>query len=632
MTLSIIIVSYNVKFFLKQCLNSVVNSIQEIDAEIIVIDNDSDDCSGKLVQQEFPDVTFIQSQENLGFGKANNQAIKHASGKYLLYLNPDTIITQENLDLSIEYLNQNHQVGAIGIKMLDGAGTYHEESKRGFPSIWTAFSKLSGLYKLFSKSKFFNYYYLGHLSPDENQEVDVLCGAYMMARTELIRSLNGFDEAFFMYGEDIDLCKRIKQVGYKIMYLAQSSMIHFKGESSKKLDYKYIKSFYGSMFIYLKKHQNVGISKLLIPLFSLAVFGLAGLSYIYRLFSSIIWLLIDFTLLLVLMLSISSVWANLYHKNPDYYADGFENILIIVAGVYVFLQFIFGKYDEKNEYINILKAIGITSILSLIVYAVLPEGLRFSRFIIAGSGLVALVSLTLTYTIQQLLSPDKSRQNNKHFIVIGSEQSSIEINNLITESDASYQFMGFVSPLESINAIGELSDINNILDQLNVDQIIFSTRDIKFEKILETISSNGNNYKYQLASNDHVSILSSHSAKRQGNIITIDLAFLINNPVNKRLKRIFDFIMGITLLFLSPLLIFLSPLFRSKWDKLFRVIFGGHTMIGYILKDEILPMTKPSMFAIKDIFPFHYKTRQIDYVKSYSLFLDFEYLYLALLK
>jgi GT2 family glycosyltransferase len=252
-TLSIIIVNYNVKFFLEQCLCSVRKAIQNFEAEVFIVDNNSSDESVDYLKPKFPFAQFIINNENVGFSKANNQALAIAKGKYILFLNPDTIIEEDSFEKCIQFLGSNADAGALGVKMIDGSGTYLKESKRGFPSPWVSFCKLSGLTSLFPHSKIFAKYYLGNLSEKENQEIDSISGAFFFARKNVLDKIGGFDERFFMYAEDIDLSFRIQQAGYKNFYFSESTIIHFKGESTKK-DFRYTKSFYKAMSLFAKKN------------------------------------------------------------------------------------------------------------------------------------------------------------------------------------------------------------------------------------------------------------------------------------------------------------------------------------------------------------------------------------------
>ena len=254
MTLSIVIVNYNVKDLLRDCLVSLQLATQNIDAEIFVVDNNSSDESCQMVSNEFKDVILIKNNKNVGFSKANNQAINLAKGKYILILNPDTIVYPNVLDYCLKFVNKTKNCGAIGVKMVNKEGRFLPESKRSFPSPIVSFYRLVGLSRIFNKSPKFNKYYLSHLNKDKNHIVDTLAGAFMFIEKAILDKVGYLDEQFFMYGEDIDLSYRIQKEGYNNYYLGEVKILHYKGESTNKRDYKYIYVFYGAMKIFSKKH------------------------------------------------------------------------------------------------------------------------------------------------------------------------------------------------------------------------------------------------------------------------------------------------------------------------------------------------------------------------------------------
>ncbi|MEO6719922.1 MAG: glycosyltransferase family 2 protein [Ferruginibacter sp.] len=260
MQLSIIIVNYNVKYFLEQCLYSLLEACKNIDAEIFVVDNNSSDGSKEFFKDRFPQVAFTWNDDNIGFGKANNLALAKAAAEYVLFLNPDTILPEDCLEKSIAFFRSKSVIGALGVKMIDGSGVYLKESKRGFPDPFTSMCKLTGLTALFPHSKFFAKYYLGHLPESKNHEVDVLAGAFMMISMEALDKSGPFDEKFFMYGEDVDLSYRIQQAGFKNYYFSETTIIHFKGESTKKGSLHYVRAFYGAMIVFVNKHYGNGVA------------------------------------------------------------------------------------------------------------------------------------------------------------------------------------------------------------------------------------------------------------------------------------------------------------------------------------------------------------------------------------
>jgi GT2 family glycosyltransferase len=268
--LSIIIVNYNVKYFIEQCLCSVQKAITKIEAEVFVIDNQSSDGSMDYLPPLFPWVTFLVNEKNEGFGKANNRALQIAEGKYVLFLNPDTIVPEDCFTCCIHFFESTIPAGGVGIRMVDGRGKFLPESKRAFPTLYACLFKLTGLATLFPNSKLFNRYALGHLDKEKNHEVDVLAGAFMMVRKKALAQTGGFDELFFMYGEDVDLSYRIKKAGYKNYYLGENCIIHFKGESTPENSFSQVWIFYKAMNLFVQKYSR-GHTKISIWLIQFAI-------------------------------------------------------------------------------------------------------------------------------------------------------------------------------------------------------------------------------------------------------------------------------------------------------------------------------------------------------------------------
>jgi len=250
--LSVIIVNYNVSAFLKLCLFSVRKASGSLDVEVFVVDNASEDDSVEMVKREFPEVQLIGNKENVGFSKANNQAIDLATGRIILILNPDTIIPEYTFTRLLKFYDEHPDASGVGIKMIDGTGRYLPESKRGLPSTRDFIYRFSGLSTLFPRSKIFSRYYAGHLSPDKTWVVQVLAGAFIAFPSKITDKIGALDEDFFMYGEDIDFSYRLSFEGNNYYY-PEITIIHFKGESTVR-DKDYINRFYGAMLIFTKKH------------------------------------------------------------------------------------------------------------------------------------------------------------------------------------------------------------------------------------------------------------------------------------------------------------------------------------------------------------------------------------------
>jgi len=254
MKLSIILVNYNRRDLLSQALSSLVNAAAGVEHEIFVVDNASIDFSVPMIEGRYPQVKLIQNQKNVGFSKANNQALKLASGEYVLLINPDTITNDDTLIKTLGFMDEHPQAGGLGVRMINSQGQFLPESKRGIPTPWIAFFRMSGLYKLFPKSRMYNRYHADWVEEFETAEVDVLSAAFMLIRKTVLDKVGLLDERFFMYGEDIDLSYRIRLSGFKNYYYSKTYIIHFKGHSTKKLSWTYLTSFYGAMFIFAAKY------------------------------------------------------------------------------------------------------------------------------------------------------------------------------------------------------------------------------------------------------------------------------------------------------------------------------------------------------------------------------------------
>ena len=276
MQLSVIIVSYNVRYFIRQCLDSLFRSSQvaAIDVEVFVVDNDSQDGTIAYLKDAFPSqldasndsarLHLIANRHNVGFGRANNQALRHCKGEYVLFLNPDTILTEHTLLDCLSAAREQPKLGAIGVAMLQANGQFAPESRRGLPTPWVAFCRMSGLTKLFPKSRKLARYYMSYLSQDETAPIDIVSGAFMFCSREALNEVGGFDEDFFMYGEDIDLSYRFLKAGYRNFYVP-TPIVHYKGESTHKNSYRYVHVFYEAMLIFFQKHFPTSSLAIRIP-------------------------------------------------------------------------------------------------------------------------------------------------------------------------------------------------------------------------------------------------------------------------------------------------------------------------------------------------------------------------------
>ena len=255
MKLSVIIVNYNVKFYLEQCLHSVLRATHDIDTEVYVVDNHSRDGSVEYLAERFPNVIFISSNHNLGFARANNMAIRQCTGQYVLLLNPDTIVGEDAIASVLRFMDQHPKAGGAGVRMLNVNGSNAMESRRGLPSPFTAFYKMTGLCTRFPQSRRFGHYYMGYLPWDQPAQIEIISGAFCMLRHKALDQAGLLDEDFFMYGEDVDLSYRLLKSGWQNWYVP-ATILHYKGESTQKSSFRYVHVFYDAMLIFFRKHYG----------------------------------------------------------------------------------------------------------------------------------------------------------------------------------------------------------------------------------------------------------------------------------------------------------------------------------------------------------------------------------------
>ncbi|WP_187261911.1 glycosyltransferase family 2 protein [Pontibacter beigongshangensis] len=328
--LSVIVVSYNVQYFLELALQSVQKALAGIPSEIFVVDNNSTDNSVDMVASRFPEVVLIANKKNVGFSTANNQAIRRATGQYVLLLNPDTVVQEDTFLKCLRFMDANPEAGGLGVKMIDGTGTFLPESKRGLPTPLVAFSKIAGISRLFPKSRVFGRYHLGFLSAEEVHEVEVLSGAFMLMRHETLDKVGLLDESFFMYGEDVDLSYRIILGGYKNYYFPDTTIIHYKGESTHKGSLNYVLVFYRAMAIFYKKHFSGSNAVLFSKLILIAIYARAGFS--------------------VLTMSLKKLFGLKSHKRDRHKLPGKRKVLVA------------GEEQEFSRATSILQLAGLTKV------------------------------------------------------------------------------------------------------------------------------------------------------------------------------------------------------------------------------------------------------------------------------
>lgn len=645
--LSIIIVNYNVKYFLEQCLHSVYSALKGINAEVFVVDNNSVDGSVALVKQKFPQVKLIENSTNTGFSVANNQAIKLSIGKYVLLLNPDTIVQEDTFLKVLKYMNDHPNIGGLGIKMLDGKGNFLPESKRGLPTPAVAFYKIFGLAKLLPKSKTFGQYHLTFLDKDKNHEVDILSGAFMFMRKEVLNKIGLLDETFFMYGEDVDLSYRITQAGYKNCYFAESSIIHYKGESTKKSSVNYVVVFYKAMAIFARKHFNNKGAGTFIFLIYLAIYLRAFAAIVSRLIKQLFFPAIDFACILVSLYGLKTGYELNFKLYPNFYSTNIINIAFpVYTCIWMFFAYLSGGYDYPLKLKRIIRGVLTGAAFILIVYSLLPEYYRFSRaLILLGTASTCLIYLVLR-TIYHFAGLKQFRLNSgveeKRIAIIGDEEEFKRVSDLLKQTTVKSGFIGFVSNeangIKNPSYIGNFNQIDEVLGIHQINEVIFCAKNISSQNIIsKMLSLVAKDIEFKIAPPESLSIIGSNSIDTAGELYIIDLNN-IAKPENKRKKRLLDITSSAILFLLFPVVMFIQKKPFRYITNCIKVFLGINTWVGYgntIRKD--LPAIKPSILTpadavLSDITNDKFNLMLLNYSKEYQTENDLKIIFKAFRK
>lgn len=637
MKLSVIIVNYNVRHFLEQCLFSVFKATEKIEVEIFVVDNHSVDGSCAMIKEKFPVVGLIENKVNTGFAKANNQALKLAAGKYILLLNPDTVVEEDTFIKVIDFMDSHPDAGGLGVKMIDGKGNFLPESKRGFPTPATAFYKMSGLSRIFSRSRIFNKYHLGFLDKDEINQVEILSGAFMLLRKETLDKTGFLDESFFMYGEDIDLSYRIIQSGYKNYYFPGTTIIHYKGESTKKGSVNYVRMFYNAMAIFAKKHFTGKNAFIFYILISMAIWFRAFVAVIAGIIKNALKPAVDAIIIYSGFYLITLYWEKYRYSGDGTYPDEF---LLYVVPSYVVLWlaalYYMGGYSRHLKLINVFKGTVLGTLLVLVFYALLSEDVRFSRAILLlGSLWTVIMVLLLRFTLNfsGIAHFKLHNYKKKRIVLAGSAEECRRVENLLVKSGLQFDPAGYVSTGNGTSNggfIGNISEMSEIAGIHKIDEIIFCSQDIPSANVIQImVALSEKDIDFKIAGPGSLAIIGSNSINSAGELYQIKFNS-IATEFNRKNKRIFDVVISLLFLIFSPFLIFFQKKPLHFMTNVIKVIFSGYTWVGYLPSGNIhsLPTLKKGiLFPVKraeteNITDELSGRMNLMYAKDYNIMLD----------
>lgn len=575
-----------------------------------MVDNNSVDGSAALIREKFPQVKLIVNTVNTGFSVANNQAMRLAQGNYVLLLNPDTVVQEDTFEKTLAFMDSHPDAGGLGIKMLDGKGSFLPESKRGLPTPAVAFYKIFGLARLFPRSEKFGQYHLTYLDKDQNHAVDILSGAFMLMRREALDKVGLLDETFFMYGEDIDLSYRITQGGYKNYYFAESSIIHYKGESTKKSSVNYVIVFYKAMAIFAKKHFSQGHARLFHFLIYFAIYLRAGAAIVSRFAKQAFFPAIDFALILIglyLCKNVYEVYRKLY---PNFYSREIINFFFPVYTLtWMFFVYLTGGYEVPLKLTKTVRGVLAGTFFILVIYSLLPEYYRFSRALILIGSLYAVVVYLGTRLAYNAMGLKRFKlgghKANARIAIIGSEAEFERVNELLKKTNIRSEFTGFISSghngVKNDHYLGHFHQINEAIDQYALNEIIFCARDVSSQHIIEqmiTLVTKG--VEFKIAPPESLSVIGSNSIDTAGDLYVIDVNN-VGRPENRREKRLFDMALSIFFLLFWWLFIWFQNNKVNFLPNLFRVLFGIYSWVGYgKAHRKDLPALRPSVLTPAD--------------------------------
>ncbi len=615
--LSVIIVNYNVEHFLDQCLDSVRRASELCAIEVLIVDNNSVDASLAMLAEKHPEYQLISNKENVGFSRANNQAIRIAKSDYVLLLNPDTVVAEDTFLKVANFMDEHPNAGGLGVHMIDGKGNFLPESKRGLPKPMVAFYKIFGLSKIFPKSKRFGHYHLGHIAENETSKIDVLSGAFMLMRKSALEKVGLLDEDYFMYGEDIDLSYRIQKGGFDNYYFPETSIIHYKGESTKKSSVNYVFVFYKAMVIFARKHfagKQAGLFSLLI---NSAIYLRAFLALVSRVAKRLFFPLFDFIYVTLGLFALTNYWKM---SNIEFPEELIKYSIPIYAFAWIVTTFFNGGYDFPIRLLKYAKSVLIATLIILVAYAILPKDYQFSRLFIFAGALWTLSYFLVSRVFLHFAIGKKFKlfkTGKRSFAVLAGNEEYERIKVLLAQTHS------------NLDEIEQLQSDQTDAPRLN--EIIFSAADTKYSEIIRRMRNwKSNDHDFKIAPKDGNVLIGSNSIDTAGDLYILNLNAL-GSTENVRKKRLFDLTSSILLILSSPIMVFLVERKAEFVKNCFKVLTGRYTFVGYTdteMKTDVrLPKMKEGLISPSELLDSSNESLReklnLLYARDYSMRKDF---------
>ena len=571
--LSIVVVNYNVRDFLHHALVSLRKASRGLRTELIVVDNASDDGSADLVRRRFPGVRLVANKTNLGFARGNNIGLRFAHGEFVLFINPDTVVQEDTIRTMLGFMRTHPDAGLTGCKILNPDGTLQLACRRSFPTPWVAFTKVTGLSSLFPRSRLFGRYNLTYLDPDETSIVDAVSGAFMMVRREVLQKVGGLDERFFMYGEDLDWCYRIRQAGWKIYYVHSTKIIHYKGESTRRSGIDEARTFYDAMHRFVSKHY--GPSGLTAGLLRLSIFFVSLAAWLGSLVRPLRMAAVDAAVVILSLVLAEFTWRGGVFLYPSY---AYPAVYIVPALLVVLQMSLAGVYTFRR--MSVTRTIMATAMAFLTIAALTAfvKTYAFSRMIMVISGFLCMVLIPgwriLLRWKFRLTAAGRGSVFGKRTLIVGTTRAAQELlHRLRVRPAKGYEVIGFIDlthrrigeDLNGVPILGTLDNVGKVVRDFRASDLIVAPEALSYTQVLTMVARlQSDTVSVHLVPSTMEVLVGKASVDHLDELPLVQISYNIDRLSNRLSKRLFDAGLAALLLMLIYPIFFLRSVLKGR--------------------------------------------------------------------
>ncbi len=633
--LSVVIVSHNVRELLRQCLHSVYAALGDMAAEVIVVDNASEDGTVERLREEFQQVCWVPLPVNVGFGRANNCGIARARGRYILLLNPDTLVHPETLRAVYAYMEEHPEVGIAGCRVLNADGTFQSACRRGFPTPWAAFTRLFGLERLFPRSPLFARYSQGFRPEREVGYAEVISGAFMFCRREVLRELRGFDPEYFLYGEDVDLCYRAHRAGWRIGYVGTATILHFKGASTRRSRVDAVHHFYDAMRIFVRRYYGRS------PLALLLYAGIALRKLVARAAQfPQLWLLgiADLVGVSAALLLATRVRFGEFFGFPGY---AYPTVFIVLGGVLFGLMLLVGDYLERR--VQISRALMVYGLCFFVVSSLTYffKDYAFSRWVVLGTVVGGALWAVVVRSVLQIRSWFRQGIRPRRVAILGTGAKAREVAAALLDGREAATRLVVLGVIRAPGHDGELGlelpvlgryeELPDLVARWEIQELVVVSGGIPLGELVGLMERLAR-WRVRLYVVDGAEELSAQRFVYE--LLGHEpswIAYPLLHPRLRLAKRLFDLGVALCALTFGAPLVFLSAQRRTLWKRWWNVLRGRWSVVGIsVVPGESPEGGKPGVIGLVELsggvnLPAAV-VRQLNqyYVRHFSLALDVE--------